>query len=62
MLLTTTVKMLPTTEHDVDIVLLKNAVLNRQTLDGKQQATRKNLPAIDAGLDQNMPVNCWFIM
>jgi hypothetical protein len=53
--------MLPTTEHDVAIVLLKNAVLKFQNPDGKPQATRKNLPAIVVVSDQNMPVSYWFI-
>jgi hypothetical protein len=49
--------MLLTTEHDVDIVLLKNAVSKFQNPDGKQQVTRKNLPVIVVVLDQNMPVS-----
>jgi hypothetical protein len=53
--------MLLTTELDVAIVLLKNAVLNPQNLDGRLRATRKNLLVIVVVLDQNMPVSYWFI-
>jgi hypothetical protein len=35
---------------------------NPRLPDGKQQATRKNLPVIDVVSDQNLPVNYWFIM
>jgi hypothetical protein len=56
------VKKLHTIEIDVDNALLKIAVLNHLSLDGKRQVIRKNLPVIVAVLDHVMPVNCWCIM
>jgi hypothetical protein len=53
---------LHTIEIDVDNVLPKIAVLNHQSLGGRQQVTRKNLHVIVVVLDHGMPVNCWYTM
>jgi hypothetical protein len=56
------VRKLHTIEIGVVIALLKIAVLNHLSLDGKQQVTRKNLLVIVVVLDHDMPANCWCIM
>jgi len=53
---------LHTIEIGVDNALLKNVVLNHQSLGGRQQDTRKNLYVIVAVLDHVMPVSYWCIM
>jgi hypothetical protein len=47
-----------TTEIGADNALLKIVVLNHQSLGGRQQVIRKNLPVIVVVLDHGMPVNC----
>jgi hypothetical protein len=46
----------------VAIALPKNVGSRFQKRDGKLQAIRKNPHVIVAGLDQDMLVNCWFII
>jgi hypothetical protein len=47
------------------VVKLVNAKVeesNPENLAGKVQAIRKNPHVTDAGLGQDLPVNCWYIM
>jgi hypothetical protein len=49
-------------DQNAQFASLKEKKINRLSLDGKQQVTRKNLLVIVVVLDHVMPVSCWYIM
>ena len=53
--------MSPTIAAAVRLVNAEGVELNLENHAGNLQDTRKNPHVIDAGFEQDLPVNCWYI-